>query len=562
MKSIELAISLNKLMKESGYRSILIDGPWGCGKTFEINKFMKQTQKECIYVSLFGLESIDEINTEIYKASHPKLVKANRVVTVISKAISPVKPVASISDALSFQLNNIDKTKIKKSLIIILDDLERLSEKIDYKDLVGYINKLFLFEARVVCLCSSNNIDSSRLLSFSQFKEKVFDCCFSIKETDYAVYDEIFKDLGIDNVDLLYPLFENNIRTAKRAYLFYKDLIEYFDYQNSKYYLTKYDLLKSCIYTILCVLNSKPKPELKSGEYITAVYEQFVLEYGESIANGIYHYLKYGENDSIGNIHNAVLKLIDCYINRDFNSFEKEMRYIDIQDKESDILDKCPFYLSEENKKIYFAELNSYIDNLIIYNDITTRRIRDLYYYTQYEFDDKRINKIAEVHFATVKKEFISKDTIKSFVFLGVNEHADKIKHFISTFTDKYLEVYIQEATDCFYEAVDEGEYSKASDLISQLTNFTAEELIKKMLVDNNFFLKDVEKDISEAKWSFLNSIAKIAMRQSLSKEYITSIENYYNGCEENSNTIKTRLMTLVRSNVDSDYNLKEKPSL
>lgn len=45
MKSVELANNLEILIEESGYRSILIDGPWGCGKTHEINKFMSKTKK-------------------------------------------------------------------------------------------------------------------------------------------------------------------------------------------------------------------------------------------------------------------------------------------------------------------------------------------------------------------------------------------------------------------------------------------------------------------------------------------------------------------------------------
>lgn len=558
MKSIELSDNLNKLIKNSGYRSILIDGPWGCGKTYEINKFMSKTKRGCIYVSLFGLESIDEINTEIYKASHPKLAKANKVFTTISKAVAPVKYVGSISDALSFQLNNIDKTKIKESLIIIIDDLERLSKKIDYKDLVGYINKLFFSKARVVCLCSTNNIDSDRLSSFNQFKEKVFDCCFSVKETDYAVYDEIFNDLSINDINLIYPLFENNIRTAKRVHLFYKDLIEHFDYQNKKYSLTKYDLIKSCTYTVLCILNSKQKPEFKD-EYRKVVYEEFVSEYGESIANGIYHYLKYGSDDSIGNIHNAVLKLIDCYINRDFESFEKDMRYIDIENKELDILDKCPFYLSEDNKKIYFEKMNSYIDNLVIYNDITTRRIRDLYYYTQYMLSDRRIQKLAEVYFKTVKKEYVSKELIEGSVFPGFNKRTSAIANFVSIFTNKYLEVYIETIINSFYDAMNEEEFNKASDLINQLTNFAEEDVIKHMLIDNSFFIKDIELDISEPKWSFLNSVAKVAFRQGLQKEYIDAIESCFNDCLTDNETIRVRLTSLVRNNIDSSYTLKHR---
>ena len=40
---------LNDFINDSSYKSILIDGPWGCGKTHQINEFLKnQKLKKCI----------------------------------------------------------------------------------------------------------------------------------------------------------------------------------------------------------------------------------------------------------------------------------------------------------------------------------------------------------------------------------------------------------------------------------------------------------------------------------------------------------------------------------
>ena len=114
MKSNELSKYLEKLLSDSNFRSILIDGPWGCGKTYEVQEYIKKNKKKCVYVSLFGLETIDEINTEIYKQSQKCRLKMAKMTNVLSKAISPVKYVNNVADALAFQLNDIDTTKIKK----------------------------------------------------------------------------------------------------------------------------------------------------------------------------------------------------------------------------------------------------------------------------------------------------------------------------------------------------------------------------------------------------------------------------------------------------------------
>ena len=85
--------------------------------------------------------------------------------------------------------------------------------------------------------------------------------------------------------------------------MFYHDLMKELDYDNDKYTVSKYDLMKSCIYTVLCVLNSKAKPELKDDNYLGPIYDELVNEYGNSIANGIFVYLKYGSNNGVGKIH-------------------------------------------------------------------------------------------------------------------------------------------------------------------------------------------------------------------------------------------------------------------
>lgn len=58
--------SLNSLLdiylEDNTYSyAILIDGVWGCGKTFFIKKYINESvvakNKKCIYISLYGLES-------------------------------------------------------------------------------------------------------------------------------------------------------------------------------------------------------------------------------------------------------------------------------------------------------------------------------------------------------------------------------------------------------------------------------------------------------------------------------------------------------------------------
>ena len=59
----------------SVYKTVLVDGDWGIGKTYLIkNKYKENKNKNkydnVIYVSVFGVNSISEINLYIYKELH------------------------------------------------------------------------------------------------------------------------------------------------------------------------------------------------------------------------------------------------------------------------------------------------------------------------------------------------------------------------------------------------------------------------------------------------------------------------------------------------------------
>jgi predicted AAA+ superfamily ATPase len=56
--------------------AVLLKGKWGSGKTHYIDSYKKNLDKKSkkyIYVSLYGITSYDEIETNFLKAIHPKL---------------------------------------------------------------------------------------------------------------------------------------------------------------------------------------------------------------------------------------------------------------------------------------------------------------------------------------------------------------------------------------------------------------------------------------------------------------------------------------------------------
>ncbi|MBO7273313.1 MAG: AAA family ATPase, partial [Clostridia bacterium] len=218
--------------KTDSNRAILLDGPWGVGKTYQILQFLKKDpsindkeKNRIIYVSLFGKTTIDEIHTDIYSKLYPLKNGAKRAIQVIPKVAPLFGTVGNIISNMEFALNtdenkfnalgkNIEKvsqkveiiandinsasdskSKVRKSknrTIVVFDDLERIDpQKMSFGDILGYINNLFLQNIKVIVICNSKEIKDEHFISF---KEKVFDREYKISATNDQIISSYFGD--------------------------------------------------------------------------------------------------------------------------------------------------------------------------------------------------------------------------------------------------------------------------------------------------------------------------------------------------------------------------------
>lgn len=120
---------------EAPHFAVMITGPWGIGKSYLVNNFLKSAltpEKKFIRVSLYGLSSSSDIDAEIFKATYPLLSsKGVKVVGSLFKTALRYVNVnldASIQDALSGF----------KPDVLVFDDLERCD--MDPNKVLGYIN--------------------------------------------------------------------------------------------------------------------------------------------------------------------------------------------------------------------------------------------------------------------------------------------------------------------------------------------------------------------------------------------------------------------------------------
>ena len=227
------------------YKCVLIKGEWGIGKTYFLRKEYLCDKKH-IYVSLFGLNSIEEVKIEIYS-------KLNRVLNFIKKGVNRIKdlsinfPFASIS--IPYLENDIEKAIEKKckreKFIIVIDDLERKSSNIKMEAILGIIESISnIKNSLIIVVANENKITEKEKSIYLNFSEKVIQKIYNVHRYSYTALDKILKN-SIHAIDIDKELKEiissatlkifnsdyvNNLRTLEKGLNFVKLLIKHINF--------------------------------------------------------------------------------------------------------------------------------------------------------------------------------------------------------------------------------------------------------------------------------------------------------------------------------------------
>lgn len=213
--------------------AIAITGSWGVGKTFFWNEFRKNSpnKKKYVYVSLFGLESLSDLKTHIY--SHiennnsaieiprwirglPSILKETRI------SQFGISSSAKIFDSLMF--NQV------KDAIICFDDFERMSNKLDIKDVMGLANQLKLERnCQVILILDESKTEKENKRKYAEYKEKLIDEEIKITSVE-PLLRENAKDIDEPLMDLMVEFAEkleiHNFRFFQKVIKLYGQFIE------------------------------------------------------------------------------------------------------------------------------------------------------------------------------------------------------------------------------------------------------------------------------------------------------------------------------------------------
>ena len=243
----EYLLNYLKNYYKSSDNLILLDGPWGSGKTYLLNEFMKSFNKcKVIYLSLLGKRSVDEINTSLFMEINHKHI----VDSLVPSAINPLLYLENNKNNLDFSLKiNNDNP----SAIVILDDLERYASS-DFDTLISYCQNLIRSNAKVIIVSNISELGGGTRHNFELSLEKAFDrILYAELFTDNLIklkYPNLFKYLD----EYLISLINNNYRVFEKCNYLFTYLINKYNNEFLKISTNCRDFYKILLFYVINII--------------------------------------------------------------------------------------------------------------------------------------------------------------------------------------------------------------------------------------------------------------------------------------------------------------------
>lgn len=359
------------------YKTVLVSGDWGIGKTFYLRKKYQRVcaNIEVIFISLFGMKNISELNWQIVSAINKTFGNIKKVYnSVLAGQSIPIKFFNISLPVLNEDINKQIMKKAKnKKIIFVIDDIERKSPNIDMSELLGSIERIAKIEnVYIIVVANESKIKEEDEKIFNSFKEKVINKTYNIDKFSKRAPDQIIDNMIGDDKIIKEQILKNvselkitNLRILEKCLHFIK--------QNEKL-IVKKELKKEYIEEII-KLQMIVVSEKLSQNYLKDEEDNKVEFYGFREKFIAYVCKKYADNNIYNQKANILLYLSKIY--DDIDIVQNINEIIKIYEELSNPNIKNwknidPFYLSEDELKDTINEfinknMNSVDENLNLY---------------------------------------------------------------------------------------------------------------------------------------------------------------------------------------------------
>ena len=312
--------------------ALQIDGEWGSGKTFFIKNYSEKTTKaKVIYFSVYGYNDLQNLKEDILTQVATRLddlsiLKVGKQYTPIleqfsSKGKSLLRSVSILSDIILEEYKKNILEKVTETILIVVDDIERLSKRIYLQDFLGFIENEIIEKLKFKVLIISNESRMRNYQAFSKIKEKIIGKTIEFSR-DENLLKEILQeivtsDFLFENLEWIidiFSIFNNvckiNLRTVFSIIYNFEFIERQFMEQPSEFdekYRNEY--LKSVFLNVYVITNELKTGNIKS-EQIQILeqheYDRIFYIFGKPDNKNYWHVL-------INKYHNKN-RLFDDYI--------------------------------------------------------------------------------------------------------------------------------------------------------------------------------------------------------------------------------------------------------
>lgn len=519
------------LIKENKEVVISISGEWGIGKTYFWNNFIKDYKekelkyKQIAYVSLFGINSLNDIRTSILLQVSPTKKKLSWVDKKIITPLKNVKSSLKLDDlSMSFGFDALGSifTLLTsgdfENVIVCFDDFERISSNVNLKDVLGLISELKeQKKCKVVMI-----LNEKELGKLTDIEKKPYSEIFSLYKEKIIDYDFAFE-----------PTLEENIKiaTEKSGFRFKQETIlrnlQNFNIKNIRVLEQIFRKLKKFEFIIDESYHDNVLNDFLNTAFIVL---EFITKDGKKVED----YLKEKKKYDVSSMSDDEFKEYfsqQNYKENIFSSIDDLIENIILEFLEKDTIDskKLIEILNEKNEHTNWYEIQSDINQ-------KWRKVYTDFNYSRETFA-KEINQIFEdnkenIHnIVNFEQLFVYLEFIKNIPF-EINKDTEELM--IKNYIDKY---------DSFDNEIEKFVNKNYQSLNSYLKEKRDKKLIEDITLDSvNLTLKKVKQGFSREDEYILDNIS--------SKKYKSFILE--------SSSFSENIISFLFSRYNSDNNFKQ----
>lgn len=369
-----------KNMNELPYRAILFDGTWGIGKSYAINKALEKKRNVC-KVSMFGLNSANQIYHEVLFQLALRNSVGGKIGKIADNVVEGLSTVWEKAEQAKDVFYTIAKERelfllLSKGFrtlhIVVIDDIERMSDKINLEEVFGIVEELKQCPyVRVILVAHTGEMQGRNRELFDKYNEKVVDRIYHITEMPEQVnWGELKIHAGFIT-GFLAKYKVKNLRTLEKAQKFFDDVKSFCGDIKNEQFINEIRLI--CFAIVVESTDGlfvrKPEevendPLKRSTLEIYNAIEHRIVNYLREIMSGrnlmemLLHYYQNNAEININELHAEYKLFLEAGRKKNYYRTDKEIKEI------------LPNLRDRMNEAENLAELNKFADEYIVWSDI------------------------------------------------------------------------------------------------------------------------------------------------------------------------------------------------